>query len=256
MTNGVTAMALQIKKAFVALPILFFALVSTASAQGSDKFGWSVTLYIWASDTSLDISVSDTGIGGGANIKFGDLLDDLDTAIQIHIEGGKGNWSGFGDLTYIETSDTTQRPLLVIDANNKTTVLDAAVAYWPHGVGTQLNLFGGLRYSGFDDSYRITLGTDPLVERRSTKDYYDALLGIRYRFDLSERWAILTRGDVSFGDSEGTWLVQGLFAYTVGKRQRNRIVFGYQYKEAEFRDGDLITEFAYKGPMAGFNFRF
>ena len=66
----------------------------------------------------------------------------------------------------------------------------------------------------------------------------------------------MTRGDVSFGDSKGTWLVQGLFAYTVGKRQRNRIVFGYQYKEAEFGDGDLITEFAYNGPMAGFNFRF
>jgi len=28
---------------------------------------------------------------------------------------------------------------------------------------------------------------------------------------------LLTRGDVSFGDSEGTWLVQGLFAYTVGR---------------------------------------
>jgi hypothetical protein len=66
----------------------------------------------------------------------------------------------------------------------------------------------------------------------------------------------LTRGDVSFGDSKGTWLVQGLFAYTVGKRQRNRIVFGYQYKEAEFREGDLITEFTYNGPIAGFNFRF
>ncbi len=249
-------MALQIKKAFVALPILFFALVSTTSAQDSDKFGWSVTPYIWASDTSLDISVRDTGIGGGADIKFSDLLDDLDTAIQIHVEGGKGNWSGFGDLTYIETSDTTQRPLLVVDSNNKTTVLDAAVAYWPNGVGTQLNVFGGLRYSGFDDRYRFTLGTDPLVERRSTKDYYDALLGIRYRFDLSDRWALLTRGDVSFGDSEGTWLVQGLFAYTVGKRRRNRIVFGYQYKEAEFRDSGLTTEFAYNGPMAGFNFRF
>ncbi len=180
-------MALQIKKAFVALPILFFVLVSTASAQDSDAFGWSITPYIWASDTSLDISVRDTGIGGGADIKFSDLLDDLDTAIQIHVEGGKGNWSGFGDLTYIETSDTTQRPLLVVDSTSKSTVLDAAVAYWPNGVGSQFNVFGGLRYSGFDDRYRFTLGTDPLVERRSTKDYYDALLGIRYHFDLSGR---------------------------------------------------------------------
>jgi hypothetical protein len=52
MANGVTAMALQIKKAFVALLIFFFVLVSTASAQDSDKFGWSVTPYVWASETA------------------------------------------------------------------------------------------------------------------------------------------------------------------------------------------------------------
>ncbi len=63
-------------------------------------------------------------------------------------------------------------------------------------------------------------------------------------------------GDVSFGDSEGSWQVQGLFAYTVGKRRRNHIVFGYRYKQAEFKDGDLTTEFTYSGPLAGFNFRF
>ena len=64
------------------------------------------------------------------------------------------------------------------------------------------------------------------------------------------------RGDLSFGDSKGTWLVQGLFAYTVGKRQQKRVIFGYQYREAEFKDGGLTPEFAYYGPMAGFNFRF
>ena len=101
-----------------------------------------------------------------------------------------------------------------------------------------------------------SLGTDPLVERRSTKDYYDGLIGLRYRFDLSERWALLTHGDLSFGDSEGTFLLRADFAYTVGKRQLNRILFGYQYKEAEFKDGDLVTDFSYNGPLAGFNFRF
>jgi len=229
---------------------------SAAAAQDDDQLAWSVTPYLWASDTSLDISLRDSGIGGGTEIKFNDLLDVLDAAFQIHVEAGKGSWSGFADLTYIETSDTANRPLLAIDSRNKQTVLDAVVAYWPDGVGSQLNVFGGLRYSGFDDRYRFSLGTDPLLERRSTKDYYDALLGLRYRFDLSERWALLTRGDVSFGDSEGTWLVQGLFAYTLGERRLNRIVFGYQYKEAEFKDAGLNTEFAYNGPMAGFNFRF
>ena len=95
-----------------------------------------------------------------------------------------------------------------------------------------------------------------LGEQRSTNDYYDALLGIRCRFELAERWELLTHGDLSFGDSEGTFLLRANFAYIVGKHRQNRILFGYQYKEAEFRDGDLVTDFSYQGPIAGFNFRF
>jgi hypothetical protein len=67
---------------------------------------------------------------------------------------------------------------------------------------------------------------------------------------------LLTIGDASFGDSEGTWQVQGMFAYTVGKRQLNRILFGYRYKQAEFKDGDLTTDYTFDGPLAGFYFRF
>ncbi len=113
-----------------------------------------------------------------------------------------------------------------------------------------------MRYTGFDDRYQFSVLGTPAGESRSTQDYVDALLGIRYRFDLSERWSLSTHGDVSFGDSEGTWQVQGLFAYTVGKRQRNHIMFGYRYKQAEFKDGNLTTDYTFSGPLAGFNFRF
>jgi len=133
---------------------------------------------------------------------------------------------------------------------------DAAVAFWPNGFGSTFNLYGGVRYTSLDDRYDFLLGEDPVVTRRSSVDYYDALVGIRYRFDFSDRWGLLTRADASFGDSEGTWLVQGLLAYTVGKREQNRILFGYQFKKAEFKDGGLSKEFTNAGPMAGFNFRF
>ena len=236
--------------------LLPFALGSSALAQESDKIAWSVTPYIWASDTSLDLTVKDPDINAGVEIPFGDLLDILDTAFQIHIEGGKGKWSSFVDFTLLETSDTIERPLLTIGTSSKQIFLDGVVAYWPQGVGSQLNFYGGVRYTGTDNRYEFSLDVDPRVERRSDTEYFDALVGIRYRFDFSERWGLLTRADLSFGDSDGTALVQGLFAYTVGKRQQNRILFGYQYKQAEFKNTGLDQEFEYNGPMAGFNFRF
>ena len=242
------------------LPLLishcsFVLFAANANAQASDATQWSITPYIWATDTTVDLTFRDTNIGAG-DISFGDLLDVLDAAFMVHIEGGGGNWSTFGDFTYLKTSDTTEGMLITTDADNEQIFLDAAVAFWPGGVGSQLNLFGGLRHSGFNDRYRFSIGGMPVGEQRSTKDYYDALLGIRYRFDLAERWELLTHGDLSFGDSEGTFLLRANFAYIVGKRRQNRILFGYQYKEAEFRDGDLVTDFSYQGPIAGFNFRF
>jgi hypothetical protein len=239
--------------------LLSLMVISPATVHGqeADRVGWSITPYLWATETSVDLTFRDADIGTG-EISFSDLLDVLDAAFMIHVEGGRGNWTAFGDLTYLKTSDSTERTALVIDANSKQLFFDGAVAWWPGGAGSNLNLYGGLRYTGFDDRYtfRLVINNAPDFERRSTKDYYDALVGLRYRFDLSERWSLLTQADTSFGDSEGTILLRANLAWTVGKRQQNRILFGYQYKTAEFRDGDLGLDFSYQGPMAGFNFRF
>ncbi len=234
---------------------LFTLFTADANAQSSDRTQWSITPYVWASDTSLDFSLDGSPVGG-ADLSFNDILDVVDEAFQIHVEGGKGNWTAFLDFFYLSTSDSEVLPIVQIDSDSEQVVLDAAVAYWPGGVGSPLNLFGGLRYTEFDDTFALSVDGTPVGETRSKQDYTDALFGIRYRFDLSDRRGLSTHGDVSFGDSEGTWQVQGLFAYKVGKRQRNHIMFGYRYKQAEFKDGNLTTEFTYSGPVAGFNFSF
>ena len=240
----------------VALSSVLFS-AAEVHAQDESDFGWSITPYLWATETRVDLTFQDIDIGTG-EISFNDLLDVLDAAFMIHVEGGKGNWSAFGDLTYLKTSDSTERTLFFVDSESKQLFFDGAVAWWPGGAGSNFNLYGGLRLSDFDDRYTFRLVTDntPVGERRSTKDYYDALLGLRYRFDFSDRWALLTQADASFGDSEGTYLLRASLAWTVGKRQQNRVLFGYQYKTAEFKDDDLRLDFDYQGPMVGFNFRF
>jgi len=231
--------------------------MSTAAAQEGDSFSWSITPYVWAPTTNIDLTIRDNNIPE-LEVPFPDLLDTLDAAFMVQVEGGKGNWSAFGDLTYLKTSDTSERTVFTIDVDSKQVYLDAAMAYWPGGVGSPLSIFGGLRYSGFDETYGFSLTNsgDPVGVVPSGDDYYDALLGVRYRFDFSDRWQLLTHGDVSFGDSEGTYLVRANLGYVVGKRQQNRILFGYQYKSAEYSEGDLIKDFTMHGPMVGFDFRF
>ena len=247
----------RVSSSAIVLAVACFGWMSAASAQQSDGVGWSITPYLWTPTTKIDLTLRDAaGIGG--ELKFKDLLDTLDAAFMGQVEGGRGNWSAFGDLNYLKTSDTVMREIFTIDTRSKQKFFDAALAYWPGGYGSQFNVFGGLRFSALDDHYTFTTtANDTLVgQRRSSNDYYDALLGVRYRFDFSDRWQLLTHGDYSFGDSEGVVILRANFAYTVGKRQQNRILFGYQYKDSEFKEGDLKTAFTLHGPMAGFNFRF
>ncbi|MDO3722664.1 hypothetical protein QVZ43_13135 [Marinobacter sp. chi1] len=236
-------------------PVLLAGLGTPVAAQGNPDFNWSVTPYLWATDTTVDLSFRDTNIGSG-NVSFGDLVDALDAAFMIHAEGGDGHWSGFVDLTYLDTSKTNTRQALTIDSESEQIFLDVAAAWWPWGFGDNLNLYGGARYTSFSDSFRFRAAEQVLGEQNQDSDYADFLVGVRYRFDLSQRWTLLTQADTSFGESEGTWLARANIGYSVGKRRQNRILFGYQFKQAEFEDDDLTTDFTYKGAMTGFNFRF
>lgn len=234
---------------------LLVAVTTPVSAENEARNDWSITPYLWATDTTVDLTFRDTNIGSG-DLSFNDLLDILDAAFMIHVEGGAGRWSAFADLTYLDTSDTNARQILTVDSESQQVFLDTAVAWWPQTSGDALSIYGGLRYSSFSDTYRFRLDDQVLGEQKSDEDYADFLIGFRYRFDLSERWTLLTQADTSFGDSEGTWLARANFGYTVGQRRQNRILFGYQFKQAEFKNGDLVVEYTYQGPMAGFNFRF
>ena len=88
------------------------------------------------------------------------------------------------------------------------------------------------------------------------RSYTDLLLGGRYRFDLNERWSLLTHADYAFGDSDGIFQLQALFRYAVGRDRQNGILIGYKYKEAELEDGGIEEDYEYKGPLVAFNFRF
>lgn len=230
-------------------------LLMSWPAAAQDASHWSITPYLWATDTSVDLNLGGMPIGGG-EVSFDDLLDTLDSAFMLHAEYGQGRWSAFGDLTYLETSDSEQRPLLFVESDSEQAFFDAAAGYWPSGIGQGLNLFGGIRYASFNDRYRFSAGDQPVAERRSDADYLDALVGARYIARLSERWELMLRTDTSFGDTEGTWLVRAQFAFVVGKRRQNRLVFGYEFKKAEYRNGDLNLDYSYQGPTAGFGFRF
>lgn len=243
---------------FCCLLTLLLAIPAAAAAEG-DGISWSIISYVWASDTKVDLKADGTPIGGGT-VSFNDLIDITDTSFQIFVEGSRsdGNWSAFVDLTYLETSDKFSAGPVLIKTNSEQWYIDAAIAYWPNGEAGGFNLFGGMRFTSLDDRFKFSVPAVgvPLGSLKNDRSFTDLLLGGRYRFDFNESWALHTRADYAFGDSEGILQVEALVRYAIGKNRKYAVLIGYRYKEAEFEDGGLEEDFEFKGPIAGFNFRF
>ena len=241
----------------LAIPFSLLAL----TAVGSDKTGlsWSITPYIWATETNYDLTAEGTPIDEG-KATFDDLLDVTDSSFQLAVEAGRtsGHISGFVDVTYLETSDNYNGKILRIDTDSEQWFIDAALAYWPGGVGSNLNVFGGIRYTDLDDDFTVKTRQDgtELLKFGPQRDFLDALVGIRYRFDLTDRWALLTHADYAYGDSDGIFILQALLRFKMGQQGRYGILLGYRYKEAELEESGLDEDYEYKGPVLGLNMRF
>ena len=238
---------------------------ASAAQEKNSPLRWSLTPYLWATETTYNLKSDGNEIGTG-DIDFGDLYDTLDASFQIIAEMGLPNqrWSAFVDVTYLETSDDESFPVqdignLTIDSSSEQLYLDAAIAFWPWGEAGGFNIFGGIRYTDLDDESKVDL-IEPIAERlgviRTDRDFTDALFGGRYRFDLNENWSLHTRADYGFGDSEGVFLAEAAFRRVICSKRRNGLMFGYRYKEAEFKSGSLKETYDYKGLIVGFNFRF
>ena len=241
--------------------ITMLSVTPADAAEASNGINWSVTPYIWATETKFDLTAQGTPIGEG-KIKFDDLLDTTDASFQIVVEAGRegGHWSGFVDATYLDSSDKYTGQLLRIETDSEQWFVDAAIAWWPWSEAGGFNVFAGVRYTDLDDAFDVDLIAEneqlPLAEFGAQRDFLDALLGARYRIDLSQRFSISTKADYGFGDSDGIFLAQVVLQYAIGNDRRHKLCLGYRYKEAELDQGGLEENYDYKGPLIGFNFRF
>ena len=79
------------------LTIVALLSVGMVEAQTVEHWEWSITPYLWATDISEDLILDGTIVGGG-DTEFNDLVDKLDTSLQLHFEGIKNRWGMFADL--------------------------------------------------------------------------------------------------------------------------------------------------------------
>jgi hypothetical protein len=227
------------------------------SAHAAGDWEWMVAPYVWGPSVGTDLRTTVPPEGGISNdTDFSNVIDKLEGAFLIHIEGQGETFGVYADFTYLGLGDTRTFERFESESDLDARLFDAA-AVWSPGAGAfdGWELYGGLRYIDVD----ATLRFDPVNPAFSSTtfdagdSFSDFLIGTRYLWKINDRWGMSLRGDTSFGDTEGTYSLAVTGSYRTGN---GAWYFGYKYFSLELETGNTNTELTLSGPLVGYGFRF
>jgi hypothetical protein len=145
-----------------------------------------------------------------------------------------------------------------IDGELDLDVVELAAFYRPSGEVAGVNYLLGLRQISADQTLFITPSFGEAQRIDTDTDATDIFLGARYLHRFNDRWGASVRGDISFGDSEGTLNMLASVGYRV--TGPFALQLGYRYARIKIEDdvdtATLTSEITLDGPYLGFVFRF
>ena len=215
-----------------------------------DEWRFSITPYLWAIGMNGDMTVK--GVESDVDVSFGDILSNLDIALEAHFEVWKGKWGGFFDGTYVKlktdagTSDN-------IDITSTIGLVDFGGFYrvgtWP--VGTPKNKGRSLSFDalvgGRYMDLKVKMDHEHLSSFDQNKSWTDLIAGGRMIFDFSEKWSFILRGDIGgfgiSGSSDFTANGIGLVGWTFHPSWS--LLGGYRALYQDYETGSGSSEFKY-----------
>jgi hypothetical protein len=237
----------------IVLSLAVVALLgSTVRAAESTSDGWSfevAPLYLWA--MGLDGEIAVKGQYTPVDIGFDDILDDLDFAGTVHFEGRNADWGFLLDATFVALESEDDLPPIgafpggAFVAETDITVVEAMGYHRFPSSGKNVDLLFGARYMDVDND--LTPPT-PLPTVGGSADWTDGLVGARLWTELSTKWSLILRGDLSAGGSDLTWSASSLFHRQF--KRRAGLVVGYRVMDVDYEDGSGSSLFAFDAQIA------
>ena len=263
--------------------------LAPAEAAGVDMYDgdwhYDLTLNIWPPivkgtynfDLPPALAARAPGLGGGGSVQVSP--NQYLSAVKFGLAGGaearKGNWAIFTDLLYLDLSNsqsigrTIRGPrgdvTLPFSANGdvdvKVTIWTLAPSYTVvRGDAGSLDLFGGLRYAGMNNSLKWGFSVDNGVLGRSgelseSTDLWDGIVGARgeYRLSSDGIWFLPYYVDVGAGN-DNNWTWQGNVG--VGYRFHwGSVVLSFRDLSYYQSNNKPIQSVYLQGPQLAVNFR-
>ena len=235
---------------------LLAAMGLPATATAAEHDGqWHVTgeLYLWGADTKLK-----SAAGQGVEVDFDDVVSNLEMAFMASLGARKDRWSWFGDVMYvgIDASETVPAKIPEIPTPlNATVKLEQDAWIVTLGGGYEISstpdshfdVTAGLRYFSLETDVSADLGGGLSGSVHDESDVLDAVVGLKGRARLGDKWYLNYYADIGTGESDLTWQALAGVNYTLSKVD---VGVGYRILQWQLDGSGYLDEFEISGPYA------
>jgi hypothetical protein len=238
---------------FASLMLLFCSDKASAQEEANWRFDLA-PLYLWAAN--LDGNAVVKGKSGSLKLDFNEIFDNLEAAYTARFEAWyKNKWGIFFDYNYISISHDKETPLPKdIKTNVTNNFFNLAVGYRVLSGTHSIDAMAGIRYTFLD--MKVTFLRDP-VKPIDNENWVDPIFGLRYRWQMSDKWSITLYGDAGgLANADLTWQGLGLVTFQPWKH----VSFGLGYRALywNYTTGEGLDRFEWDttmhGPILGINF--
>jgi hypothetical protein len=256
------------------------------SAPAPDRWSYSLTPYLWLPSVEGTLKYHLPPGNGSPTVEVSreTLLETLEFGAMLAGEARRGRWSIFGDYIYLKLSGA-KSVVRTLDFNQGLSPVSPASTTVDRGTdsglkGSLFTLVAGYNISGSNESpadvivglryFGVTATTgwrfSAAVAGSSpgqtfsangsiskNEDLWDAVVGLRGRARLADRWHLPYHFDVGGGSSSLTWQAMLGMSYSF---KWGEATLAYRHLSYDQNGDKLLQNFKFSGPLLGATFRF
>lgn len=248
------------KTGLAVLTVVSVILVSATQSfagKGSNSDEWQFTLaplFLWG--MNIDGTAGIGPVDAPLELDFkDDVFENLSAVFTVHFEAKKNDLGLFAEYQYVSLDPSSSLP------NGASVDVDFTIQAAEFGAGYRVTTWGntavepilGFRWTSQDLEAGIG-GGPQLVD--STEDWWDVFAGVRFWTYFTDKWTLITRGDIGTGGSDVVWNLSFIVDYQF--KDWGSVFFGYRWMDYDYEEGTGQDRYAYdalqQGPLVGVSF--
>ena len=232
-------------------------LPNPAPAAG-DTWEFQFTPYAWIPGASGTITIGNRTADVSSSIT--DTSVHINFAFMAAFEAHKDKLTILTDLQYsnLGTDNATPGPgFSGVETSTKTFILDPEVGYRfgeNRDKGRFAEILGGIRYWHLNETLKFTAGILPAQQVSASRDWVDAVVGLRGKAAISKKWFVTGKMDLGGGGAKFTYQFFGGVGVMVSKKIA--LIGGFRDLYVNKSSNDFTFKMSLHGPVFGLGFKF